>query len=141
MRAQIFEKLLDDPIAMQDLKQLSQPEAIEKFAFCIYGAADDNPDFNEVGDLKAAENFSCSSNCQCLKWFSKKITIKGNRITPRELEIVTLLATDKSDKMIADELGISVSTLDTHKNNLFDKAQVYSKAGLIVAAIHEKIVQ
>jgi DNA-binding CsgD family transcriptional regulator len=140
MRAQIFTKLLDDPKAMEDLKHLNQDQAIEQFAFCIYGDADNNPDFCPDGQLKQPDNFICGNNCQCLKWESKKIKINGNRLTIREIEIPQQLATDKSDKMIADELGISQSTLDTHKSHLFEKAGVYSKAGLIVAAIDKKIV-
>lgn len=141
LRAQIFEKLLNDPKAMEDLKNLSQNEAIEKFAFCVYGACDSNADFCADGQLKEADNFICGNSCQCLKWQSKNITLNGNRLTIREIEIIQLLATDKSDKMIADELGICTSTLDTHKNHLFEKAGVFSKPGLIVAAIDEKIVQ
>lgn len=141
LRAQVFEKLLDDSKAMDDLKHLSQGDAISKFAFCIYGAADSNPDFCANGILQHADNFICSNACQCLKWASKNITIKGNRLTIREIEIIQLLATDMSDKMIADALGISQSTLDTHKNHLFEKAGVHSKNGLIVAAIDEKIIQ
>jgi DNA-binding CsgD family transcriptional regulator len=141
LRAQIFEKLLDDSKAMEDLKHLSQTEAISKYAFCVYGAADSNADFCANGKLKEADNFICSKNCQCLKWQSKNIIINGNRLTIREIEIIQLLATDKSDKMIADELGISTSTLDTHKNHLFEKAGVFSKNGLIMLAASEKIVQ
>ena len=34
-RALIFEKLLSDEVAVQDLKDLPQAEAIERFAFCV----------------------------------------------------------------------------------------------------------
>lgn len=140
-RALIFEKLLSDEAAIQDLKELPQAEAIERFAFCIYGAADHQPDFCENGKLKEADNFICSNNCKCLKWNSKNISIDGNRLTPRELEIVTLLASDKPDKQIADELEITESTLNTHKKHLFEKFNVYSKSGLITKAITNKIIQ
>lgn len=141
MRAQIFAKLLDDPKAMEDLKHLSATDATQQYAFCLYGTADSNPDFCQNGELKQPDNFICSNNCQCLKWQSKAIMLNGSRLTIREIEIIQLLATDKSDKMIADELGISISTLDTHKTHLFEKAGVFSKPGLIVAAIDEKIIQ
>jgi DNA-binding CsgD family transcriptional regulator len=134
-RALIFEKLLSDEAAIEDLKNLSQSEAIERFAFCVYGAADHEPDFDCNGNLKQADNFICSNNCQCLKWQSKNISIDGNKLTPRELEIVTLLASDKPDKQIADELEITESTLNTHKKHLFEKFNVYSKSGLITKAI------
>ena len=140
-RALIFEKLLSDEVAIQDLKDLPQAEAIEHFAFCVYGAADHEPDFDCNGNLKQADNFICSNNCQCLKWESKNISIEGNKLTPREIEIVTLLASDKPDKQIADELGITESTLNTHKKHLFEKFNVYSKSGLITKAISNKIIQ
>lgn len=140
-RALIFEKLLSDTNAFQDLKHLSQSEAIEQFAFCIYGAADHEPDFCIKGKLKDADNFICSNRCRCLKWDSKKITVDGNRLTTREIEIVTFLASDKADKQIADDLEITESTLNTHKKNLFEKFNVFSKSGLITKAIYNKIIQ
>ena len=140
-RALIFEKLLSDEVAVQDLKDLPQAEAIERFAFCVYGAADHEPDFDCNGNLKQADNFICSNNCKCLKWESKNISIEGNKLTPREIEIVTLLASDQPDKQIADELGITESTLNTHKKHLFDKFHVLSKSGLITKAISYKIIQ
>lgn len=140
-RALIFEKLLSDDAAFEDLKNLSQSEAIEQFAFCVYGAADHNPDFCENGKLKEADNFICSNNCKCLKWNSKNITIEGNKLTPKEIELVTLFASDKPDKRIADDLQITESTLNTHKKNLFEKFNVSSKSGLITKAISNKIIQ
>ena len=140
-RALIFEKLLSDEVAIQDLKHLPQAQAIERFAFCVYGAADHEPDFDSNGNLKQADNFICSKNCKCLKWKSKNITIDGNKLTPREIEIVMLLASDKPDKQIADELDITESTLNTHKKHLFEKFNVFSKSGLITKAIYNKIIQ
>jgi DNA-binding CsgD family transcriptional regulator len=140
-RALIFEKLLSDDVALEDLRSMPQNEAIENFAFCIYGAADHEPDFNEKGELKKADNFICSNNCKCLKWLSKNISVDGNKLTPREIQIVMLLASDKPEKQIADQLDITESTLNTHKKHLFDKFNVHSKSGLITKAISNKIIQ
>lgn len=140
-KAQIFEQLLNDDVAIDDLKHLSQEEAIEKFAFCNYGAADHEADFCEKGELKNHDNFICSNNCMCLKWKSKKITVDGIALTSRELQVVTLMASDLCDKQIADQLGITVSTLNTHKIHLFEKFNVHSKSGLITKAFHQKIIQ
>jgi DNA-binding CsgD family transcriptional regulator len=141
LKAQIFTELLNDDAAIEDLKNLSQEDAIEKFAFCNYGAADHEPDFCENGTLKKPDNFICSNNCMCLKWKSKKITIDGVALTPREFEIITMMASDLADKQIADKLKISESTLNTHKSNLFHKANVLSKVGLITKAVQQKIIQ
>jgi DNA-binding CsgD family transcriptional regulator len=141
MRAQIFERLLDDDRAIEDLKHLTQKEAIEHYAFCVFGAADSAADFCADGHLQEADNFICSDNCLCLNWKSKKIKIDGEVLTPRQLEIVKLLATDLCDKQIADKLGICLSTLDTHKKTLFEKCNVSSKTGLVIKLIEQKIIQ
>lgn len=140
-RALIFEMLLSDDQAMADLGTMHHEEALERFAFCIFGAADHEPDFDEQGNLGKADNFLCSGNCQCLKWASKSITINGNRLTRRQIEVVTLLATDKPDKQIADELGVAESTLSTHKTTIYELAGVNSRAGLMRKATEEKVIQ
>ena len=62
------------------------------------------------------------------------------QLTARELEIVKLCASDLCDKQIADQLGISISTLNSHKHSAFEKLNVHSKSGLITQAIHSKII-
>lgn len=140
-KAQIFKQMMSDEIAFEDLKHLSPEEAIERYSFCIYGAADHIADFHENGKLNRGDNFLCSGNCKCLKWKTKSISIDGNPVTEREIEIVNLMASDLADKQIAAKLGISDSTLSTHKQNLFEKAGVKSKSGLITKAINQKIIQ
>jgi len=141
MRAQIFEQLLNDETALESLKHLDQKAAIEHYAFCIYGAADSVADFCKNGKLQEADNFICSDNCVCLNWKSKKMKIDGEFLTARQFEIAKLLATDLCDKQIADQLNITVSTLDTHKKNLFEKCGVASKTGLVIKLIEQKVIQ
>jgi len=137
----IFEELLNDNKSMEDLKHLSQEEAIEQYAFCVYGAADHEADFNSNGELNKSDNFICSDNCKCLKWLTKSIKIDNRSLTSRQVQIVTLLATDLCDKQIADQLSISPSTLDSHKTKLFEIFGVHGKTGLIFKAINQKIIQ
>lgn len=63
-----------------------------------------------------------------------------SKLTPRQLEIVKLCASDLCDKQIADQLGISISTLNSHKHLAFEKLNVHSKSGLITEAINSKII-
>ncbi|HSD07927.1 response regulator transcription factor, partial [Flavobacterium sp.] len=140
-KAQIFEQFIKDEVAFADLRHLSPEEAIEQYAFCIYGAADHIADFNENGKLNKSDNFICSNNCKCLKWKSKSISIDGYPLTTREIQIVNLMASDLADKQIAYKLKISESTLNSHKQHLFEKASVKSKSGLITKAINQKIIQ
>jgi len=64
-----------------------------------------------------------------------------SHLTSRELEVVKLCASDLCDKQIADQLGISISTLNSHKSNIFEKLNVRSKSGLINEAFHSKLIQ
>jgi len=142
LKALILQKMLADEKAMLDLRHLAVDDALENFAFCVFGSADAYADFDEKGNLKEGDNFICGKkNCTCYTWASKKISVDGNELTPREIEIVQLFASDLADKQIADLLHISVSTLNSHKSNIFDKFSVNSKSGLTRKAIEQKIVQ
>ena len=62
------------------------------------------------------------------------------RTTPRELEIIRLLAQGKSNKQIAAQLGIAVRTVETHRANFMLKLGLHSLAELIHYAMREGII-
>jgi DNA-binding NarL/FixJ family response regulator len=68
---------------------------------------------------------------------------KHNRdlLTPREREVVQLLAEEKSNKEIAATLRLSVHTVETHRSNIMHKLGTHSLSGLIRYALRNKIVQ
>lgn len=141
LKARIFDKMLKDDAAMADLQGLSYEEALEEYAFCLYGLADEAPDFSACGSPGPAENFRCGGNCRCMKWASKQITINGQQLTPREVEVTEMLNSDMPDKQIADLLKISPNTLTQHKRNLYDKAGVKSRPGLIEKAFTHRVIR
>jgi DNA-binding NarL/FixJ family response regulator len=54
-----------------------------------------------------------------------------SEITPREKEVLALVAGGHSTKQIADQLGISVRTVETHRINMLKKLGVNNSAELI----------
>jgi two-component system response regulator FixJ len=56
-------------------------------------------------------------------------------LTRREYEVCELIIAGNTNRSIADELGISVSTVEFHRANLMDKLQVNSLAELIKLAL------
>jgi DNA-binding NarL/FixJ family response regulator len=52
------------------------------------------------------------------------------RLTLREREIATMAAQGLSNRAIAERLGVSVRTVDTHLSNLYNKLGVNSRAAL-----------
>lgn len=61
-------------------------------------------------------------------------------LTPREIEIVKLIAKEYSNLKIADTLFISERTVETHRKNIFRKTNTKSVVGLIKYAIEKKML-
>ena len=64
----------------------------------------------------------------------------GSRLTPREKEIVQLLAEGKSNKEAASVLNISVKTVETHRTNIMRKLRFHSVGELVRYAVRNNIV-
>jgi len=63
------------------------------------------------------------------------------RPTPREVEIIRLLAEGNPNKKIAAELGITIRTVETHRARIMFKLGLHSLAELVHYAIRHKIVE
>ncbi|MFK7952415.1 MAG: response regulator [Ekhidna sp.] len=65
---------------------------------------------------------------------------KTHLLTERELEILTLIASGKSTKDIAEELFIAVRTVETHRKNIMEKMEVNNMAGMVRIAVQEGLL-
>ena len=88
-------------------------------------------------------------------YFSQKVNhaglgsdLRGNRrslekdtLTPRESEVIKLLAEGKSTKDVAALLGLSVKTAETHRSNIMGKLGLHSVSELVLYAVRNNIVQ
>src|SRR5580698_2176543 len=63
-----------------------------------------------------------------------------NRLTPREREVVQLLAEGKTSKEVAVALNLSVKTTETHRTNIMRKLDLHSVADLTLYAVRNGIV-
>ena len=70
---------------------------------------------------------------------SGKVTNR-NPLTARERQIVQLVAEEKSNKEIAEALGISPRTVESHRLNIMRKLSVDSVIGLIKYAIRTHMI-
>ncbi len=61
-------------------------------------------------------------------------------LTPRERQVLVLIAQGKSNKEIGQNLGIGVRTVETHRENLTRKLRVRGAAALTKWAISHKLV-
>jgi DNA-binding NarL/FixJ family response regulator len=64
----------------------------------------------------------------------------GLPLTPREREVLQLLAEGKTNKEVAAALGIGLKTVETHRMNLMSKLGLHSVVDLVRYAIRNGIV-
>jgi len=63
------------------------------------------------------------------------------KLTPRQREILQLIAEGKSTKGISKDLEISVKTVETHRAQLMDRLGIHDVAGLVRYAIRAGLVK
>ena len=70
-------------------------------------------------------------------WLRKK----GSRLTSREMEVLQLVAEGKANKETAVELGISVKTVEKHREHLMKKLRIHDTASLTRYAIRSGVIE
>ena len=64
-----------------------------------------------------------------------------DRLTPREVEVLKLIASGMSNKEIAAQLSISEKTVKNHINNIFSKLHLYDRTQATLYAIRTGLVK
>lgn len=70
----------------------------------------------------------------------KRPVIKAKPLTERELQILALIVKELTSKEIAEQLGISKQTVDTHRLHIMEKTGAQTLVGLIKYALSSSIV-
>jgi DNA-binding NarL/FixJ family response regulator len=63
-----------------------------------------------------------------------------DQLTAREREVLQLIAEGLSSREIADELVVSVRTVEAHRSHVMEKLDIHKVAGLVRFAIREGLV-
>ena len=63
------------------------------------------------------------------------------KLNSREIEFLKLSGTELTYKEIADQMCISVRTVDGYRDQLFEKLQIKSRVGLVLYAIKNKLIE
>ena len=62
-------------------------------------------------------------------------------LTPRERQIYQMLAEGKTNKIIAEQLGVSIHTVETHRIRIMSKLDLHNMADLVLSAVRHGIVK
>jgi DNA-binding NarL/FixJ family response regulator len=72
---------------------------------------------------------------------SSALKQKVAQLSPREVEALQLIAEGKANKQIAAELGISIKTVEKHRQRLMQKLGIHDTAGLTRYAIAAGVIE
>ncbi|HEY2352951.1 MAG TPA: response regulator transcription factor [Candidatus Acidoferrum sp.] len=67
--------------------------------------------------------------------------LEGTTLTGREVQVIQLLASGKSNKQVADELGVSTRTVESHRNHIMRKMNFTSFSDLIRFAVRASLIE
>ncbi|MBL9208929.1 MAG: response regulator transcription factor [Opitutaceae bacterium] len=67
--------------------------------------------------------------------------VGGPHLTSREIEVLQLVAEGQANKQVAATLGISIKTVEKHRQHLMDKLNIHETAGLTRYAIAQGVVE
>ncbi|MEO6874102.1 MAG: response regulator transcription factor [Opitutaceae bacterium] len=66
---------------------------------------------------------------------------RGSCLTSRESEVLQLVAEGSANKQVAAALGVSIKTIEKHRQNLMDKLNIHDTAGLTRYAIATGVIE
>jgi DNA-binding NarL/FixJ family response regulator len=73
--------------------------------------------------------------------FLAKADVPPDPLTSREREVLQLVAEGKSTKEVAQLLGISFKTAESHRTRIMKKTNIHETAGLVRYAVRRGLVQ
>ncbi|MCK5348484.1 MAG: helix-turn-helix domain-containing protein, partial [Desulfobacula sp.] len=65
---------------------------------------------------------------------------RSNEISKKERQVLQLVAEGERTRDIAEKLGVSIKTIETHRRNIMKKLSIFSIAGLTKFAILKGLV-
>ncbi len=71
----------------------------------------------------------------------KEVEDSYDLLTPREKEILQLLAEGRTNKEVANSLKLSLYTVETHRGNILEKLNLHGAAELTLYAVRKGIIQ
>lgn len=67
--------------------------------------------------------------------------VKDDPLTPRQREILRLVAQGRNTKQIASDLGVSIKTVETHRAQLMERLGIHDIAGLVKYALRMGLIE
>ncbi|MDB4898028.1 MAG: two-component response regulator [Firmicutes bacterium] len=112
------------------LSYLLKDVSAEELAAAIRGAAVGKPTLHPMAATRMMQELSAPP---------RKVSAL-DEVSPRELEVLQLIAKGKSNKEIGEQLFIGERTVKTHVSHLLEKLQMQDRTQLAIYAVQNKVV-
>jgi DNA-binding NarL/FixJ family response regulator len=76
-----------------------------------------------------------------LSAWQEKAKLDRDPLTPRGQEVLRLVAEGKTTKEIAQALGLSVKTAESHRTRIMERLEIHDTAGLVRYAIRRGLIE
>lgn len=76
-----------------------------------------------------------------LRWGDLNVEAITNGLSPREHEVLQLIAEGYTNKQIAEILTLSIKTVQAHRANIMSKLDLHDRSDLVKYAIRKKIIE
>lgn len=120
---------------------ISKESKLEKVAICRYGRLDTKADISNDYQL-SHEHYDCAvrESCPMEGIVCKSVTYNGHILSPFELKMISLLATEDTLPVVAEKMKVCQNTFDSRKKVLFEKFGVLSRPRLVALAFFANLI-
>jgi PAS domain S-box-containing protein len=118
----LLKRMEEDKREMEDKVRLNVQQMIHPYLERLRVAGLSERQRGHLNKLEANLN-------EIMSPFTQKLLAGHPRLTPAELQIANLIRQGKSSKEIADDLGLSLRTVETHRRNMRNKLGIKDKKG------------
>jgi DNA-binding NarL/FixJ family response regulator len=129
------DEYIDSMIAVGAAGFLEKQTSAEILAQAILEVARGKPFFSPAIARRMTDSRNRSRNRDGLR------QDQAMRLTSRETEVLQLVAEGSANKQVASTLGISIKTVEKHRQHLMDKLNIHETAGLTRYAIAQGIIE
>jgi len=118
----LLRRMEEDKREMEDKVKLNVQQMIHPYLERLKAAGLSERQRGHLNKLEANLN-------EIMSPFTQKLLMEHPRLTPAELQVANLIRQGKSSKEIADYLGLSCRTVETHRRNMRNKLGIKDKKG------------
>ena len=80
-------------------------------------------------------------SAHALKYQTQTETLRGDRLTPREREVILLVGQGLTDQEVAAQLCLSVRTVQNHLHRSYNKLRVNNRTAAVQVVLRRQVLQ